>query len=69
MVTRQCCRDLCSVQLKGYERVLDFALTDTPFSVENGLLTPTLKLKRAQARERFEAEIAAMYASPVKRRG
>jgi long-chain acyl-CoA synthetase len=30
--------------------------------VENGLLTPTMKLKRAKVMEKFNAEIDAMYA-------
>lgn len=32
-----------------------------PWSVENGLLTPTLKVKRAKVLERFSSEIDAMY--------
>lgn len=32
-----------------------------PFSVENGLLTPTFKLRRLQARVHFAAEIESLY--------
>ncbi len=32
------------------------------FTVENGLLTPTFKLKRPQAKQAFQAAIDAMYA-------
>lgn len=32
-----------------------------PWNVENGLLTPTLKLKRAEIEKRFSEEIAGMY--------
>ena len=48
--------------LHGFERVRAFVLSAEPFSVENGLLTPTFKLKRQQCRDRFEAEVARMYA-------
>lgn len=34
-----------------------------PFSVENDLQTPTFKLKRPQARERFAQAIDEMYKS------
>lgn len=37
-------------------------LTPDLFSVENGLMTPTFKLKRPQASAAFKADIAAMYA-------
>ena len=36
-------------------------LTPEPFAVENGLLTPSFKLKRPQAKEAFEGDIEAMY--------
>ena len=36
-------------------------LTAEPFSVENGLLTPSFKLKRPQAKEAFAGDIEAMY--------
>ena len=32
-----------------------------PFSVENGLMTPTFKLKRPQAQAAFQDAIADMY--------
>ena len=33
-----------------------------PWTIENTMLTPTLKLKRLNLHARFEAELAAMYA-------
>lgn len=36
-------------------------LTPEPFSVDNGLLTPSFKLKRPQAKDAFQAELDAMY--------
>jgi long-chain acyl-CoA synthetase len=49
--------------LKGFEQVRAIALCDELFSVENNLITPTFKLKRPQAKERFQRDIAAMYAT------
>jgi long-chain acyl-CoA synthetase len=37
-------------------------LVAEPWTIENGLLTPTLKLKRAKVMEKFNAEIDGMYA-------
>jgi long-chain acyl-CoA synthetase len=45
----------------GYARVRRAILTLDPWTVENGLLTATLKLKRALVLERFAAEIEALY--------
>jgi long-chain acyl-CoA synthetase len=52
----------------GYAKVRAVILTREPWTVENGLLTPTLKVKRAKVLEKFAAEIASLYASgPVGR--
>jgi long-chain acyl-CoA synthetase len=49
--------------LKGFEQVAAVALTPEPFSVDNGLMTPTFKIKRPQAQAAFQEAIAEMYAS------
>ena len=36
-------------------------LTLDPWTVDNGLITPTLKVKRKQIEARFAAEIDALY--------
>ncbi len=46
----------------GYCQVRRVTLTREPWTVENGLRNPTLKLKRTKVMERFYAELDAMYA-------
>jgi long-chain acyl-CoA synthetase len=48
--------------LHGFECVKAIHLEKTPFSVEADLMTPTFKLKRQQAQQRYEKEIAKLYA-------
>ncbi|CAJ0757574.1 19105_t:CDS:2 [Entrophospora sp. SA101] len=43
--------------LKGFENIKNIYLTSEPFSVENGMLTPTFKLKRHQAKLHFKKQI------------
>lgn len=50
-----------SAGLKGFEQVAAVVLVPELFSVDNGLLTPTFKLKRPQAQAAFQQEIDAMY--------
>jgi long-chain acyl-CoA synthetase len=47
-------------KLSGFETVKAIALVDEPFSVENGLLTPTFKLKRTTAIARFKPLLEAL---------
>ena len=48
----------------GYARVRYIARVPGPWTVENGLLTPTLKLKRKEVERRFAREIETMFAGP-----
>lgn len=43
-------------------QVRDIVLHPEMFSVQNGLLTPTLKAKRAEIRDRFREQIDQLYA-------
>ena len=53
-------------RLKGfprYIRVRRVVATREPWTVESGLLTPTLKVKRERVQEKFRAEIERAYAA------
>ena len=49
-------------EFPGYAQVRRVSLSLEPWTMENGLLTPTLKLKRPKVMEKFVAEIDHMYA-------
>lgn len=57
--------DLDRIQrdLASYERVRRFVLLPEAFTIENNLLTPTLKIKRKEVERRYADTINAMYAS------
>ncbi|CEH15053.1 Long-chain acyl-CoA synthetases (AMP-forming) [Ceraceosorus bombacis] len=51
-------------KVKGFEFPRALKLRMTPFSIEEGTLTPTFKLKRPEARKILEADIKALYSKP-----
>jgi long-chain acyl-CoA synthetase len=52
--------------LRGFEEVKKISLHLQEFTVENDMLTPSLKLKRHQAKLKFQTEISKMYGSSSK---
>ncbi|MEO8800801.1 MAG: long-chain fatty acid--CoA ligase [Polyangiaceae bacterium] len=48
-------------KFKGFESVQDFALIDKDFTTENGMLTPSLKLKRRAVLEKYGSTIDELY--------
>lgn len=50
-------------KLKGFEIIKAIYLDTEPFSVENGLLTPSFKKKRKDFQLHYQEQIDAMYAS------
>lgn len=48
-------------QLRGFEFAKAVTLVIEPFTIENGLLTPTFKVKRPQAKAYFAKAISDMY--------
>lgn len=49
-------------EFKGYERVKAFFFEPEPFTTDNGMLTPTLKLKRRNVVARYKDRLLALYA-------
>ena len=47
--------------LPAWEQIKKFHVLRTPFSIESGELTPTMKMKRRVVREKYAHEIAALY--------
>ncbi|KAJ3326027.1 hypothetical protein HDV06_002412 [Boothiomyces sp. JEL0866] len=47
--------------LKGFENVKNWHLTTEAFTVENNLLTPTFKLKRHDAKLKYQSQIDELY--------
>ncbi|KAK0094955.1 hypothetical protein PV326_009550 [Microctonus aethiopoides] len=47
--------------LRSFEQVKDIYLHPDPFSVQNGLLTPTLKTKRPQLKAYFKPQLEDLY--------
>jgi long-chain acyl-CoA synthetase len=52
----------------GYAKVRRLILLLEPWTVDNGLLTPTLKVKRARVLEKFADEIKALYGNELAKR-
>ena len=57
--------DRLSTGFKGFERVVEFSLVPEEFTADNGLLTPSLKVKRAAVAQRFRGQLDALYAEPA----
>ncbi len=58
-VLRRIARNISS--FPGYAKVHRVLLLEEPWTVDNGMLTPTLKLKRAIVAQRFVAQIDELY--------
>ena len=56
-------------KLERHETVRAFHMLDQPFAQANGLLTPSLKVKRRQVFRRYALHIDRLYAAGTNRRG
>lgn len=53
--------DRVNADLSVTEKVRQFELTDEPFTIENGEMTPSMKIRRHVIRERYAARVNGMY--------
>jgi long-chain acyl-CoA synthetase len=53
--------DTLNQQLPSFAQIKKWALLSENLSVENGTLTPTLKVRRTLVHERFKAQIDGLY--------
>ncbi|MGK3960858.1 long-chain fatty acid--CoA ligase [Sorangium sp. So ce118] len=53
--------DKCTSGAKGFEKIKKIALTAEDFTAENGMLTPTLKLKRRVVLQKYGPALEALY--------
>ena len=53
--------DKVNASLASYETIKKFAVMDRPLTVEGGLLTPTLKVRRKKVYEAFRDQLEALY--------
>ena len=54
-----------SRQAAAHEKIRYFRLVLEPFTIENGMMTPTMKLKRKVISANYEALIESMYAGVI----
>jgi long-chain acyl-CoA synthetase len=53
--------DRVNKDLSVIEKVRQFEFADEPFSIDNGEMTPSMKIRRHVIRERYQAKIDGMY--------
>jgi long-chain acyl-CoA synthetase len=53
--------DRVNAELSVIEKVRRFSMTAEPFSIENGMMTPTLKIRRHVIRDRYGKTLEALY--------
>jgi long-chain acyl-CoA synthetase len=53
--------DRANAELPRYETIKKHRIIDTPLTVENGFLTPTLKVKRKKVYEAFGDQLDQLY--------
>ncbi len=57
-----------NAEFKGYERIVDFVVDTEEMTTQNGMLTPTLKLKRRQVVAKYQTVFDSLYPAPASNR-
>jgi long-chain acyl-CoA synthetase len=60
--------DKYSKDFKGFERIKDFVIDTEELSTQNGMLTPTLKLKRRNVMTKYGAIFESLYPAAASNR-
>ena len=55
--------DRVNADLSVTERVRQFIIADEPFSLENQMLTPSIKIRRHIIRQQYQDRLDALYKS------
>ena len=58
--------DEVNTQLSGYKKIATIIVTKDEWTVENGLTTPTLKIKRNQVDKKYQTNYQKWYSSEDK---
>ncbi|MEL1251848.1 AMP-dependent synthetase/ligase [Aurantiacibacter gilvus] len=53
--------DRTNMDLSVIEKIRKFTFADEPFSVDNNMMTPTMKIRRVQIREVYQERLDALY--------
>ena len=53
--------DRVNQDLSVTEKIRQFAFADEPFSIDNGMMTPSMKIRRGPIREKYQARVDGLY--------
>jgi long-subunit acyl-CoA synthetase (AMP-forming) len=56
---------LCNAKLEIHERIAHLLICPEPWTPENGLLTPTLKIRRFQIEQHYQRQLAENFTRPI----
>lgn len=52
-------------KFSGLEKIKQILIIEKPFTIEDDILTPSMKIKRNVAKRVFDKEIKELYARPI----